>query len=186
MVGLAGIEPATSALSGRSDGSRRIPMGVDPSHSILVRWLARVCSENQRDSTGRSGSQLLGQSWGRSLVGPLPKSSWDGVARTQAGTTGLVDKSEVLWQDIPCYGVGARDGHAARCDDLIKETLMSLLFVPEVDASKFIGQAATGVMYVVAGASLIGAVLDAELPALRVRRRSPGTPKLRRRSVLSL
>lgn len=40
-------------------------MGVDQSHSVLVRWLARVCPENQRDSAGRSGSQLLGQSLGQ-------------------------------------------------------------------------------------------------------------------------
>ncbi len=104
---------------------------------------------------------MSGQSWDKALVGPLPKSSWTVSPRTQAATTGCVDKSEVFWQDIPCCGVGARDGLAAPCDDLIIETLMSLLFVPDVDASKCIGQAAIGVMYVVAGASLIGAVLEA-------------------------
>ena len=45
--------------------------------------------------------------------------------------------------------------------DLIKETLMSVLVVPDVDTSKLIGQAAIEVMYVVAGASSIGAILEA-------------------------
>ena len=75
-MGLARIELATSALSGRCARSRPIPMRPDPSHSVLVRWLARECFENQRDPAGQSGSQLLGQSWDRSLVGPLPDSSW--------------------------------------------------------------------------------------------------------------
>jgi AAA domain-containing protein len=45
--------------------------------------------------------------------------------------------------------------------DQIKETLMSVLVVPDVDASKLIGLAAIEVMYAVAGASSIGAILEA-------------------------
>ncbi len=45
--------------------------------------------------------------------------------------------------------------------DLIKETLMSVLAVHDVAASKLIGQAAMEVMYAVAGASPTGAILEA-------------------------
>ena len=45
--------------------------------------------------------------------------------------------------------------------DLIKETLMSVLVVPDVEASKLIGQAAIEVMYAVAGCSSAGAILEA-------------------------
>jgi predicted kinase len=45
--------------------------------------------------------------------------------------------------------------------DLIKETLMSVLAVPDVDTSRMIGQAAVEVMYAVAAASPDGAVLEA-------------------------
>jgi len=45
--------------------------------------------------------------------------------------------------------------------DLIKETLMSVLVVPDVDASQLIGQAAIEVMYAVAGACSSGAILEA-------------------------
>ena len=45
--------------------------------------------------------------------------------------------------------------------DLIKETLMSVLTVHDVDASKLIGQASMEVMYAVAGASPTGAILEA-------------------------
>jgi hypothetical protein len=38
-------------------------------HSII-----RESAENQRDSAGRSGSQLLGQSWDTSLVDRCPRS----------------------------------------------------------------------------------------------------------------
>ena len=45
--------------------------------------------------------------------------------------------------------------------DLIKETLMSVLPVPDVDTSKTIGRAAVEVMYAVASAAAGGAVLEA-------------------------
>ena len=45
--------------------------------------------------------------------------------------------------------------------DLIKETLMSLLTVPDVEMSKKVGQAAVEVMYAVASTSPEGAVLEA-------------------------
>jgi hypothetical protein len=45
--------------------------------------------------------------------------------------------------------------------DLIKETLMSVLVVPDVAASRLIGQAAIEVIYAVAGASSTGAILEA-------------------------
>lgn len=43
--------------------------------------------------------------------------------------------------------------------DLIKETLMSVLAVPDVDTSRMIGRAAVEVMYAVAAAASSGAVL---------------------------
>lgn len=45
--------------------------------------------------------------------------------------------------------------------DLIKETLMSVLPVPDVDASRRLGQAAVEVMYAIASTSPGGAVLEA-------------------------
>ena len=45
--------------------------------------------------------------------------------------------------------------------DLIKETLMSVLAVPDVDTSRMIGRAAVEVMYAVAAAASGGAVLEA-------------------------
>jgi hypothetical protein len=45
--------------------------------------------------------------------------------------------------------------------DLIKETLMSILAVPDVDTSRMIGQAAVEVMYAVAATASSGAVLEA-------------------------
>jgi hypothetical protein len=45
--------------------------------------------------------------------------------------------------------------------DLIKETLMSVMAVPDVGASRMIGQAAIEVMYTVAAGASGGAVLEA-------------------------
>ena len=45
--------------------------------------------------------------------------------------------------------------------DLIKETLMSVQAVPDVDTSRMIGQAAVEVMYAVAATASSGAVLEA-------------------------
>ncbi len=45
--------------------------------------------------------------------------------------------------------------------DLIKETLMSVLAVPDVETSRLIGRAAVEVMYLVAASAPSGAVLEA-------------------------
>jgi hypothetical protein len=66
LVGLAGIEPATSALSGRSAGSRCVPEGPAQSQSVLVTGQAKYRTGIHWDAAGRSGTQLLGQSWDRS------------------------------------------------------------------------------------------------------------------------
>lgn len=57
--------------------------------------------------------------------------------------------------------IALRAGLPLVAKDLIKETLMSVLEVPNVGMSRMIGQAAVEVMYAVAAASPGGAVLEA-------------------------
>ena len=73
----------TPASSGRSDRSRRIPMGVDPSRSMPVRWLARVCSENRRDIRRDEAGASYWDKAGTDLSSePLPDELVLGVAGT--------------------------------------------------------------------------------------------------------
>ena len=63
--------------------------------------------------------------------------------------------------------------------DLIKETMMSVLVDPDVDASQMIGQATIEVMYAVAGACSSGAILE------RISTAPPPSPVSRDSVVLS-
>ena len=66
-MGLAGIEPATSALSGRSASSRCVPDRPAQSQFVLVTVRVDDRTEIHWDAAGRSGTQLSGQSWDRSM-----------------------------------------------------------------------------------------------------------------------
>ncbi len=72
LVGLAGIEPATSALSGRSGDSRFVPEDPDESPWVLVTGRPDGRPETERDGAGRAGTQLLGQSWDETRRIPRP------------------------------------------------------------------------------------------------------------------
>jgi len=67
-VGLARIEPATSALSGRSAESRSVPMCPLESQFRCSSGSLALGGETQRDWSGRAGTQLLGQSWDTSTA----------------------------------------------------------------------------------------------------------------------
>jgi hypothetical protein len=62
-VGLAGIEPATSALSGRSGESRSVPGCPTRCRFRCSTVFRKFGRETQWDLSGRAGTQLLGQSW---------------------------------------------------------------------------------------------------------------------------
>jgi hypothetical protein len=59
-VGLAGIEPATSALSGRSAVSRSTSFCPAESHFRCSSGSDEIEGERLRDPAGRAGTQLLG------------------------------------------------------------------------------------------------------------------------------
>ena len=69
MVGLVGIEPATSALSGRSAESCSVPMRPSgPRFRCSSRSPVRE-GETHWDPAGRAGTLFLGQSWDSSRHG---------------------------------------------------------------------------------------------------------------------
>ena len=77
LVGLAIIELATSALSGRSVDSRRVPTCPAESQCRCSVGTSNFSSETRWDPAGRAGTPMLGQSWDRGQ----PASTRDGRRR---------------------------------------------------------------------------------------------------------
>ncbi len=123
-VGRAGIRPATTALSGRS-GSSGCPSRSVPSRPVLVAARPNDGLETNRrpetdwDGAGRSGTQLLGQSWDR--IRHVLRGSFQRTARAYRGSAPtrfrassvLAAKQQIRGSGIEpdARGTNSWDGH---------------------------------------------------------------------------